>query len=212
MSLTVKNLSWSYGASQVLKGIELEMPDKGIVEIIGQNGSGKTTLLKILSTVLLPSSNCVFFDSKDILQQVEKVRRTASYSPAVDCSFLPYLTGFENLRYFNELQCKNPDFDSRLGTLVEKYELQHLLCHSYEDMSSGIRQLVSLLRTLLSQAKLKFFDEPYRSLSPKYIELFQQEVKNTSGLVVLSNHTESKLQGSQVYEMQSGSLSHVSTY
>ena len=66
MRLEVEGLRFSYGDSEVLRGVNLGF-DRGILSLIGPNGAGKSTLVKCISGALRPNSGTAFFDGRDLL-------------------------------------------------------------------------------------------------------------------------------------------------
>ena len=64
--IEIKNIKKSYGSLEVLKGIDLVIPEEKIVTIVGASGAGKSTLLHILGTLDSPDSGEIRYDGKDI--------------------------------------------------------------------------------------------------------------------------------------------------
>src|SRR6478672_13720309 len=64
--LSASNISFAYGSATVLRGVSMDVPDRGFVGILGPNGSGKTTLLKVLSGTRRPSGGRVMLDGRDL--------------------------------------------------------------------------------------------------------------------------------------------------
>jgi len=70
--IRAENIKKSFGALQVLKGIDLEIPMGKIYSIVGASGAGKTTLLQILGTLSKPDSGSIFFNDRNISSFSEK--------------------------------------------------------------------------------------------------------------------------------------------
>lgn len=97
--LSVEHVSASYGKSQVLRDVSLDVDDGEVVALLGRNGVGKTTTLRTISGVLPAESGSIHFDGEDItgLADFEISRRGISYVPE-DRAIFPDLTVEENLR------------------------------------------------------------------------------------------------------------------
>ncbi|MDD4222666.1 MAG: ABC transporter ATP-binding protein, partial [Candidatus Methanomethylophilus sp.] len=80
MNLQAEDIEFSYGRSQILKGIGFELRPGEVLGIIGPNGSGKTTLIKCINRILEPSQGKVTIDSRDVLSmKVRDVARIMGY-------------------------------------------------------------------------------------------------------------------------------------
>src|SRR4051794_15854130 len=96
--LSVERLDVFYGRSQVLFGVSLDVPQNGLLCVMGRNGVGKSTLLNAVMGVLKPSGGRVVWDGRDItkLKPFERVRAGMAYVPQGHPVF-PQLTVAENL-------------------------------------------------------------------------------------------------------------------
>lgn len=188
MQISIKNLTWSYGSSQVLECINLDVSTGDTLEVIGANGSGKTTLLNLIATIYLPEKGSFFINSKCYESQIKQYRTEVSISQATDNSFLPYLSGLENLIYFNSIR-KNPlDVEREVTQILKDFNISNILTTKYENMSTGMKQTLSLLRTGLSDAAVCIYDEPTRSLSRENINLFSQLLTQQQRINIISGH------------------------
>ena len=88
------------GATEVLKGISLEISASEAVGSLGPNGAGKTTLVEILSTLLLPTSGTASVCGYDVVHEAARLRRVVGYCRSTPETFYPRLTGAGNLEFF----------------------------------------------------------------------------------------------------------------
>ncbi len=97
--LTIRSLNVSYGDSQVLWDVHLDVPPGQVVCLLGRNGVGKTTLLKSIMGLLTPRSGSITFHGQELtgLSPDERARRGIGYVPQGRDIF-PDLTVHENLR------------------------------------------------------------------------------------------------------------------
>ena len=79
--IKVENISKSFGKTQALKNVTLEIGDKECFAILGFNGAGKTTLLNILSTVLTPTSGTAWIDGYRLGEENEKIKNLLNIAP-----------------------------------------------------------------------------------------------------------------------------------
>ena len=66
--LSASNISFAYGSATVLRGVSMDVPNRGFVGILGPNGSGKTTMLKVLAGTRKPAGGRVMLDGQELLR------------------------------------------------------------------------------------------------------------------------------------------------
>jgi branched-chain amino acid transport system ATP-binding protein len=143
--LSLEDLTGGYGASQVLFGVSLEVPEQGAVAILGRNGAGKTTLLRTLLGYLPPTGGAVRLNGDDVtgLAPARLARLGVGYMPQDQVVF-PTLSVEENLQVGLQALHKLADRRSqRAGT-----------------MSGGERKMLGLARAMLGRPRLLVLDEP----------------------------------------------------
>jgi len=164
-----KNIHKSYGALEVLKGIDLEINKGEIVSIVGASGAGKTTLLQIIGTLDKPTSGTIQFDSQDIASLSEK--RIASFRN-MNIGFvfqfhhlLPEFTALENLcipAFIAGVSHKQANL--RAMELLEFLHLSDRAEHKPSALSGGEQQRVAVARALMNHPSVILADEPSGNL------------------------------------------------
>jgi len=164
-----KNIHKSYGALEVLKGIDLEINKGEIVSIVGASGAGKTTLLQIIGTLDKPTSGTIYYDSQDIASLSEK--RLASFRN-MNIGFvfqfhhlLPEFTALENLcipAYIAGISHKQANL--RAMELLEFLHLSDRTEHKPSTLSGGEQQRVAVARALMNHPSVILADEPSGNL------------------------------------------------
>ncbi|NGX42629.1 MAG: Taurine import ATP-binding protein TauB [Chlamydiae bacterium] len=184
--LEVQNLSFSYGAHQVLRNLSFKLRKGEIGTLIGASGSGKTTIFKLLTGMLTLQQGTIVFDGDSIPCGDGK----ASYMMQEDM-LLPWRTVLKNLTLVAELKkCKCPK-DELYGQALKL--LQEIGLEGCEEMypdelSGGMRQRVSLAQALLHERPLLLLDEPFRSLDVAIREQMYsllREVREKYGTTIL---------------------------
>lgn len=162
--LEITDLSLSYHSKQsetkALENVNFNILDNDFVSIVGPSGCGKTTILSLIAGLLVPSSGEIILDGK----KVTGVNTEIGYMFQKDNLF-DWLTVEKNVLFALKLQKKdNPENVRFVYNLVEKYGLKEFLNHYPSELSGGMRQRVSLIRTLATRPKLLLLDEPFSAL------------------------------------------------
>lgn len=162
--LEICDLNLSYHTKQsetvALKDLSFSVKETELVSIVGPSGCGKTTILSIVAGLLSPSSGTVILDDKN----VDGISQDIGYMFQKDNLF-NWLTVENNVFLGLKLQKRLTDENKKfVYSLVEKYGLSDFLHHYPTQLSGGMRQRVSLIRTLALNPKLLLLDEPFSAL------------------------------------------------
>ena len=168
--LVVEDLDVSYRRTQVLFGVSMEVPDGGLVCVMGRNGVGKTTLLNTVMGVLKASAGRVTWDGRDItgLRPHERIRAGIGYAPQGHPTF-PQLTVAENLAVVVEsagVRSGTAAVDEALDLFPR---LRPLLGRRSGFLSGGQAQQLALARALVTRPRLLVLDEPTEGIQPSII-------------------------------------------
>ena len=156
--ITINNISKSYGKTEALKNISLEIKPNELFGLIGPDGAGKTTLIRILTTLLLPDSGEAKIDNNDIVKDFKRIRQIVGYMPG-RFSLYQDLSVEENLNFFATV----------FGTTVEEnYDLIRDIYYQIEPfknrragkLSGGMKQKLALSCALIHKPKILILDEP----------------------------------------------------
>jgi ABC-type multidrug transport system ATPase subunit len=164
LSISVNNISKTYGAVQALKNLTFEVNQGEIYGIIGPDGAGKTTLFRILTTLMLADSGTATVDGLDVVKDYKQIRNTIGYMPG-KFSLYQDLTVEENLEFFATV------FNT---TIEENY---HLIADIYSQiepfknrragkLSGGMKQKLALSCALIHKPTVLFLDEPTTGVDP----------------------------------------------
>ena len=167
--LTAVGIRKSYGALQILKGIDLEVHQGEIVSIVGSSGAGKTTLLQILGTLDKPDSGELIIDGiKPFKLSSSELSAFRNRSIGFIFQFhqlLPEFSALENICMPAMIGGLGlPEARKRALMLLEKLNLQHRADHKPGELSGGEQQRVAVCRALMNKPKVIFADEPSGNL------------------------------------------------
>ncbi len=163
--ISLKDVSFGYGAEKALSDLSLEIPAGQITAILGPNGSGKTTLLHLMLGLLIPQTGQVWLDGQP----------QAHYTRRAMCQFIGLVPQLEYLPFnFSVLEYvllgRTPhlgmlelpgerDYQTALS-MLDMLGLTHLQARLVTELSGGERQMVILARSLSQQTRILLLDEP----------------------------------------------------
>ena len=188
--LKVSRLHAGYGAGDILKGVDVELPAGSILTIIGPNGSGKSTLAKTLAGLLRARQGSIELEGEPLneLSAPKRVLAGISYVPQ-EYNVFRNLTVLENLKIAREFMGANGHGGSALdGRLEELFpELPKHYRIAAGNLSGGQRQMLAFACALAVRPKLLILDEPSAGLSPILTrEVFERvERVNRTGVSIL---------------------------
>ncbi|MBW8483529.1 urea ABC transporter ATP-binding subunit UrtE [Actinomadura parmotrematis] len=186
--LEVTGLEAAYGRARVLFGVDLTVPEGGLLCVMGRNGVGKTTLLNAVTGVLPPTAGTVVFGGEDVTRTPthQRVRRGMGYVPQGHETF-PQLTVAENLQVTLEATAHRDK-----GAIEEALEvfprLREFLGRRAGFLSGGQQQQLAIARALVTRPRLLILDEPTEGVQPSIvaeIEAAIERLHKEKGLAVL---------------------------
>ena len=167
--LEVRGLSRSFGAREVLRGVDLEVSPGERLALRGPNGAGKSTLLRCVLGSLTPTGGEVRVDGQ--AAGTLAARRVVGATFSQDRSFYLRLSGRENLRFFARLRLRDVRrAHAEVERLGEELEIEGILAQRVDRCSTGMVQQLGFARALLGDPKLLVLDEPTRSLDDAAVE------------------------------------------
>ena len=181
--IETKDITLYRNDSKIFEGISLDIEKTKLLNIFGRNGSGKTSLLKILTGVTEPTSGIVLNRSDDETLY-EKIIYIGHKS-----GLKSNLTVNENLYYFIKPEEQNKT--TKIDRALEIYQMMHCKNILVKNLSHGQQKKVSLMKTIIADAKVWILDEPYSALDAESIKIFDMTIENyikQEGSVVVTNH------------------------
>ena len=192
--IELKGVRKSYGANEVLKGIDLRIEKQDYLVILGASGSGKSTLLNILSGLEKPDQGEVLYDGANIASlsenQLTKFRKDNIAFIFQQYYLLQELTVVQNVKMGAHL-AKNQDY----LPIIEAMGLKEKIHQYPSELSGGEQQRVAIARALAKKPKVLFLDEPTGALDEatgrqilSYIAQMKKELGFTLVMVTHNEH------------------------
>lgn len=171
VSLTVKDLSFSYRGSNIFSGINLSVETGQILSLVGPNGAGKTTLLKCLNALHSPGGGEILIKGKNIREMSRlDIARAVAYVPQSEQVKFPvsvFDTVMLGRRPHFQWRATRKDYDAVFEILC-KLEIDNLATKSLDQMSGGERQKVMLAKAIVQEPSILLLDEPTTFLDMGY--------------------------------------------
>ena len=170
--LRIRGLHKRFGAKVVLDGIDLDVPPRTSMVVIGGSGSGKSVLLKCVLGLIEPDEGIIEIDGQDILKQPRHERETIRSRIGMlfqNGALFDSLPVWENVAFGllarhkatrAEARARADDFLQEVGLAPSVGDL------SPAELSGGMQKRVALARAIASQPDIMFFDEPTTGLDP----------------------------------------------
>ncbi|WP_312091415.1 ABC transporter ATP-binding protein [Aminipila sp.] len=170
--LKIENLNVFYGGIHALRGINLEVPDKKIISLIGANGAGKSTTLKSIMNLVSKSEGSVEFNGKDITNaQTKDIVGSGIVLCPEGRRVFPDLTIAENLTLGAYLRKDKEGIKKDREWVYQLFP--RLLEREWQlagTLSGGEQQMLAVGRAIMSKPKLLMLDEPSLGLAPLVVK------------------------------------------
>ncbi len=202
-----------YGKIQALKGITLEVPEKGIVTILGANGAGKSTTLRTISGLIHPSLGEILYQEQPIHRiSPHKIVEMGICQVPEGRDIFMGLTVQENLKMGAYTQRVRDEVQKNLERVYKAFTILYDRSKQQAGtLSGGEQQMLAIARGLMSSPKLMLLDEPSLGLAPILVEEIFRIIKeiNEEGVTVLlvEQNANMALQTAQYgYVLETGSI------
>jgi sodium transport system ATP-binding protein len=154
----------SRGEIRAVDGIDLHVCPGEVMGLLGVNGAGKTTTLRILATVLQPTSGTARILGFDVLEDPGEVRKRIGYYSSTTALY-PRLTARETLEFFARVNgYPAAGVRERVDRLISEMGMGEFAGSRIERLSQGMKQKVSIGRTIVHEPGVLIFDEPTAGL------------------------------------------------
>jgi len=178
--LEARSLTKSYSSVPALENVSFATGPGEVLGYLGPNGSGKSTTVKIITGLLEPSSGSVFFNGRNIKDDLAGYKRLVGYVPE-EANLYPFLSGFEYLQLVGRLRGLSETLIARrAGAMLEMFSMKPHRHTAISAYSKGMRQRILLISALLHNPELLVFDEPLSGLDVVSAMIFRKLVAGLS--------------------------------
>lgn len=187
MKIEIKNLSKSFKNNTIIKDINMVLEGGKIYGLVGRNGSGKSVFLKIISGLYNPTSGEVIYNGVDIFK--EKIIPPSTRALIEKPTFLPELTGMENLRLLASIQHKIGD--KEIIDSLKKVNMYDDKDKKYSKYSLGTKQKLGIAQVLMENPDVIILDEPFNGIELATVKTLRNlllEEKNKGKLIIIATH------------------------
>ncbi len=215
-TLSLSGVRKSFGQTQVLHGIDLEVADGEMIVVVGASGCGKSTLLRIVAGLESPTSGTVRIDGRDVTRLEPADRDIAMVFQ--NYALYPHMSVFDNMAYGLRIRgLKLPEIKRRVADAAEMLEIGALLDRKPRQLSGGQRQRVAMGRAIVREPKLFLFDEPLSNLDAKLRVQMRAEIRRlqkrlgVTSLFVTHDQVEAMTLGDRLVVMHKGRAAQVAS-
>ena len=198
LAISTHGLTKQFDRHRAIHEVDLNVEVGEVYGLIGPNGAGKTTLIRLLAAAEDPTTGEIFLNGERLLrdQSNAQLKRHIGYLPD-DYPLYDDLTVWDYLDYFARLyQLREPRRTQRLREVLDLVQLSQKRGSQISTLSRGMKQRLSLARTIIHEPLLLLLDEPVSGLDPIARMQFREIVKTLqeAGMTILiSSHVLSDL-------------------
>ena len=187
MKLEVKNITKSFGETQVLHGVSFEVESGKALGLLGRNGAGKTTTMRIIMNVFNANGGDLLIDGKPFIASEYRV----GYLPE-ERGLYPKNTVKEQMLYLARLRgLSKSEALTNISKLLNRLEITEYENRKLETLSKGNQQKVQLAATLVANPDIVILDEPFSGLDPVNSQILKDVVNELIAdgkIVIFSSH------------------------
>jgi len=176
-ALSIRNVRRSYGAVDILKGIDIEVEAGDFLILVGPSGCGKSTLLNIIAGLDKPTEGEIHIGGRDVTHALPKDRDIAMVFQSY--ALYPNMNVAQNISFGLEMRnVPKPEREAAIQRVSKMLQIEHLLDRKPGQLSGGQRQRVAMGRALARDPTLFLFDEPLSNLDAKLRVEMRAEIKH----------------------------------
>ena len=210
ISKTYKTKSQSVAA---LDGVSFDLPEKGMVFILGKSGSGKSTLLNVLSGLDRVDDGKIEICGKDIAKLSEEelcdYRNSCCGFVFQEYNLIPELSVGENVKLSLQLKGEK-DVEEKVRKVLSRVELSGYEQRKVTELSGGQKQRVAIARAIVKEPEIIFADEPTGALDGQtgrsILDLLKEISKEKLVVVVSHDREFASLYGDRIIELSDGKV------
>ncbi len=208
-SVVLENLRKSYGATEIIHGVDIVIEDGEFIVIVGPSGCGKSTLLRMIAGLEAVTGGHISIDGRQVEKLEPRDRNIAMVFQ--NYALYPHMTVYQNMAY--GLRMRNTpraEIDERVRKAAGILEITPYLDRRPKNLSGGQRQRVAMGRAIVRDPAVFLFDEPLSNLDAKLRVQMRLEIKSlqqslgTTSIYVTHDQVEAMTLADRLIVMQSG--------
>ncbi|UZQ49518.1 ATP-binding cassette domain-containing protein [Clostridium kluyveri] len=191
--LEIKNISKEFKDIKAVDNLSFHVSEGEIVGLLGENGAGKTTTLRMISTMLKPTRGTIEVNGYDVIREPSKVRGEIGILFGGEVGLYDRLSAKENIEYFGRLYGMTQEkINKKVEELIKDLGMEEYIDRKAGKFSRGMKQKVSIARSIIHSPKVMLFDEPSTGLdvsAARIIHEFILKCKSENKIILLSSHS-----------------------
>ena len=212
--VSVVDLRKSFGRTEALRGVSVEVRDGEMLVILGPSGCGKSTLLRSIAGLETVTGGEIRIGDRRVNELEPKDRDIAMVFQ--NYALYPHMSVFDNMAYgLRNRGTKRADIDRRIGEAARILGLQDLLARRPRQLSGGQRQRVAMGRAIVREPAVFLFDEPLSNLDAKLRVQMRLELRQlqrrlaTTGIYVTHDQVEAMTLGDRLLVLNAGEVEQI---
>ncbi|MBO4650227.1 MAG: ABC transporter ATP-binding protein [Clostridiales bacterium] len=190
--ISVNHVSKRYNKrDMVVNDVSFQVEKGQIFGLLGPNGAGKTTLMQMIATLLMPTSGLVSICGMDTTSSAQEVRKRIGFL-TTEIKLDPLSTPNQLFRFFSELyDIPQEEIEARKAESFTRFGITPFADKKIAELSTGMKQKVSIVISLIHRPEVIIFDEPTNGLdilTSRQVMDYLLELKEKNCCVLLSTH------------------------
>lgn len=215
-NLRLRQIQKSFGETQILKSIDLEINDGEFIVFVGPSGCGKSTLLRLIAGLETPSSGEIYIDENKVNNLEPSKRGIAMVFQSY--ALYPHMSVYENMAFGLKLaKMGKSEIDNLVNAAAKALNIEQLLMRKPKELSGGQRQRVAIGRAIVRKPKVFLFDEPLSNLDAalrvkmRYeFARLRQELRTTM-IYVTHDQIEAMTLADRIVVLEGGNIAQIGT-
>ena len=208
-SVQIRGIQKFFGATQIIRGVDIDIEDGQFAVLVGPSGCGKSTLLRMIAGLEQITHGEVSIGGRVVNQIQPKERDIAMVFQ--NYALYPHMTVYDNMAFSLMLAKAGKDLiNERVGKAADILGLRELLARFPRQLSGGQRQRVAMGRAIVRNPQVFLFDEPLSNLDAKLRVAMRSEIKElhlrlkTTSIYVTHDQIEAMTMGDKIVVMRDG--------
>jgi multiple sugar transport system ATP-binding protein len=215
-TVSIQKVRKSFGPSEVIHGIDIEVPDRVFAVLVGPSGCGKSTLLRLIAGLDDITGGTITIDGKVVNDVLAKDRDIAMVFQ--NYALYPHMTVYDNMAFQMKIKRRpRNEIDVKVRDVAETLGLLPFLGNFPRQLSGGQRQRVAMGRALVRQPRVFLFDEPLSNIDANLRAQLRTEIRSLqlklciTTIYVTHDQLEAMTMGDMIVVMRDGVVEQIGT-